>query len=262
MSIFSGTVFSESLHMGTSIGVILPQDVKSRRVFDESDGARRAGKPRTLILLHGLSDNWAAWPYRSRILSYAENHGVAVIMPEVQRSFYQDMVFGENYFQYISEELPRLAAELFNLSIAPDDLMVAGLSMGGYGALRVGLSHPDRYRAIGAFSSACWIESLLPHIEDDHPHWDYTPMVHGMFGDPVVVPENARIEMLAAKAAGSGLPIMMTCGTEDGLYPGNVSMFETLKRNRMNVTFDAWSGIHEWGFWDKSVAMFLDRFAE
>ena len=261
MSIFSGTIFSETLHMGTMIGVILPQDVRSRRVFDDTQGHGQ-GKPKTLILLHGLSDNWAAWPYRSRILSYAESHGVAVIMPEVQRSFYQDMLNGERYFQYVANELPLLAADLFNISVAPDDLMVAGLSMGGYGALRCALTYPDRYCAVGAFSSACWIESLMTHAQEEHAQWDYAPMVRGMFGNPPVIPEDAKIKTLAKRAAGSRLPIMMTCGTEDGLYPGNQAMFEELKADGFNVTFDAWPGVHEWGFWDKSISMFLDRFAK
>ena len=54
---------------------------------------------------------------------------------------------------------------------------------------------------------------------------------------------------------------MMTCGTEDELYPDNVDFFKYMTEKNMNVTFDEWPGIHEWGFWDKSILMFLERFA-
>ena len=255
MGVFSGTIRSSVLHMDTTIGVILPQDVK---LWEKCYTGK---KPKTLILLHGLTDNWAAWLNRSRIANYAERHGVAVVMPEVQRSFYQDMVYGEAYFRFVSDELPRVTAELFNVSIAPDDLMVAGLSMGGYGALRCGLTHPDRYRAIGAFSSACWIEPLLTQTPAEQDQGGLAPVVMGMFGDPPRVPDEAKLELLAFRARGTSMPIMMTCGTEDPLYSGNEDMFEQLRRCGLNVDFETWNGAHEWDFWDKSIAMFLDRFA-
>ena len=154
ISIFTGAVFSETLMMDTTLSVILPQDSRWHRGISQvADGVRVREKPRTLILLHGLSDNWVAWPHRSRILCHAELYDVAVLMPEVQRSFYQDMTYGEAYFTYIMEELPALATRMFHLSTEPEDLMICGLSMGGYGALKCGLTHPECYRAVGAFSS-------------------------------------------------------------------------------------------------------------
>ena len=255
MGMFTGVVYSEKLHMLTTLAVVLPQDAKPWRL------GKTTPKLRTLILLHGLSDNWAAWPYRSRIMTYAEEHYVAVLMPEVGRGFYQDMVYGEQYFSFVSEELPELAHSMFGVPVDPESLMVAGLSMGGYGAMRCALTHPERYLAAGAFSSACWIEPLLTAPAGEDP-FGLRPMILGMFGDPPRVPDEAKLEVLAERAKGHPMPLMMTCGTEDPLYPGNVTMFEAYKKAGLNVTFDAWPGVHEWGFWDKSIEMFLDRFAK
>lgn len=262
MSFFTGAIFSEMLNMDTTISAIIPHDSRHHRgIGDLPEGVVIREKPRTLILLHGLTDNWVAWGHRSRILSYAEAYDVAVIMPEVQRSFYQDMTYGEAYFSYITEELPKLAAEMFNISTAPEDLMIAGLSMGGYGALKCGLSNPDRYRAIGAFSSATDMEAFASNMPIRRETRRFDQVLIGMFGPDKIVPEGASLKKLCDKAAGSKLPFMMTCGTEDELYPENVDFFKYMTEKNMNVTFDEWPGIHEWGFWDKSILMFLERFA-
>ena len=264
MGLFTGTVFSRALNMDTSVGVILPHDSRYHRgysPFPEGVEAREA--PRTLILLHGLTDNWSAWAYRSRILSYAEEYDTAVVIPEVQRSFYQDMACGEAYFSYVYDELPELAAQLFRLSVAPEDLMVAGLSMGGYGALRCALTGPGRYRAVGAFSSVTDLEAFtlrMPVRKETH---NFERVVKAMFGEAGRIPEDALLDALAERAAAgeARTPIMMTCGTEDELYPDNTAMYGRLKALGWPVTLDAMPGIHEWGFWDRSVRMFLERFA-
>ena len=264
MGFFTGSVFSETLNMDTTIGVILPHDSRFHRgIAPFAEGIAARERPRTLILLHGLTDNWAAWGYRSRILSYAEERDVAVIIPEVQRSFYQDMANGEAYFSYVSEELPQLVASLFKISTAPEDLMVAGLSMGGYGALRCGLTYPERYRAVGAFSSAVNLDGFTVKIPERKETRGFDRMVRGMFGETPVIPREARLEELAAEAATAAHcpPVLMTCGTEDELYPHNEQFYRLLKGYDLPVTFEAWPGIHEWGFWDRSIKMFLERCA-
>ena len=262
MAYFTGSIYSKALGMDTAIGVILPHDSRQRRGLSPLAGGRAPlEKPRLLILLHGLSDNSAAWATRSRILSHAEDCDVAVIMPEVQRSFYQDMACGEDYFTYVSQELPELAARMFGVSIAPEDLMVAGLSMGGYGALRCALTAPERFRAVGAFSSAVDVLALTRNVAARKETVGFEKVILGIFGEGVVVPETSRLDVLAQRAKGTKLPVMMTCGTEDVLLPMNQAFFDKLKDLGFNATFDTWAGNHEWSFWDTSIRMFLQRFA-
>ncbi len=87
MATFEGTIYSDALRMMTSITVSIPQVVE--------------GDMPVLYLLHGLSDNHSAWLRRSNVDLYAEKSGFAVVMPEVQRSFYTDMAYGLRYFTYI-----------------------------------------------------------------------------------------------------------------------------------------------------------------
>ena len=104
MALFAGSLYAESLGMNTGVTVSLPGERRDR-----------TGDMPVLYLLHGLSDDHTSWVRRTDIDRYAEEWGVAVIMPEVQRSFYCDMTNGPRYFTYIVDELPALCQRLFRV---------------------------------------------------------------------------------------------------------------------------------------------------
>lgn len=254
MSFFHGTIHSSVLNMDTTLGVILPHD---RLAHPEQP-------PKTLILLHGLSDNGTAWSNRTSILRYAEAYGIAVLIPEVQRSFYQDMVGGPAYFQYISQELPQLASQMFGISVAPSDLFIAGNSMGGYGALKCGLTYPHRFAGIGAFSAVCnlrqWVEADGFGGERELPGWNRDRI--GIFGAVLKLPEGADLYHLAktAESAPQRPNIFMACGTEDFLYDMNQDFSQYMKTTTFDYTYEEWPGIHEWDFWDVATQKMLAHF--
>jgi S-formylglutathione hydrolase FrmB len=266
MAFFSGTIYSASMNMDTGLGVILPHDTRYRRGLKELHrGIRVKEKPKTLILLHGLSDNHAAWSLRTSVLRYAEAYDLAVLMPEVQRSYYQDMKNGPAYFSYLSAELPAAAAELFNLSVSPEDLMIAGLSMGGYGALYAGLSFPEKFHALGCFSSGFDLRSLVE--EGDSPTirqlsgWEKDR--RGIFGEERVFPDSSDLYKLALLTAGKPKKprIFMSCGTEDFLYACNLRMRDLLaSTGAYDLHYEEWPGAHEWDFWDTSLRKMLAHF--
>ena len=82
-------------------------------------------------------------------------------MPAVNRSFYANEVHGDRYWDYVSEELPEIVGNFFRISQDPADTFVAGLSMGGYGALKLALTHPDRFAAAATLSGALDLDELL-----------------------------------------------------------------------------------------------------
>ena len=145
MSILRADFYSEQLTMNTSAIIMLPDDIPNSRA-------------RVLYLLHGLSDNCTGWMRLTGIERYARERKMAVVMPEVQRSFYTDMAYGVNYFSYVAKELPQKMRKMFGFSAKREKNMIAGLSMGGYGALKCALTYPEQYFGCAAFSSACDME--------------------------------------------------------------------------------------------------------
>ena len=151
MAFFDCHFFSDALGLTVSAHVLIPQE-STRQIGMESRPARAAYP--TLYLLHGLSDDHTIWMRRTSIERYAAAKNIAVVMPAVGRSFYQDMASGPRYWTYLSEELPRLMRQFFPLSSLREDNFAAGLSMGGYGALRLGLACPERFAAAASLSGA------------------------------------------------------------------------------------------------------------
>src|SRR5215207_6612200 len=158
--------FSVALILSTTMTVILPQETSTQIGMASR---HRQGLPPVLYLLHGLSDDDTIWLRRTSIERYVAPLGLAVVMPQVHRSFYTDEAVGGRYWTFLSEELPALVYSFFRLSDRREDTFVAGLSMGGYGALKWALRDPQRFAAASSLSGALDVERLRatgPRPED------------------------------------------------------------------------------------------------
>ncbi|MFR1435196.1 MAG: alpha/beta hydrolase [Acutalibacteraceae bacterium] len=234
MAQFDGTVYSASLGMMTAIAVSLP-----------AEGREQPGGLPVLYLLHGLSDNHSCWLRRTAVDRYAEEYGIAVVMPEVQRSFYCDMAHGPAYFTYIADELPQICQRLFRLSDKREDTFIAGNSMGGYGALKAALSRPERFAAAAGFSSAADVR-CRPILDTAEGY-----AIHG--GE---LRDRDDLFYLTEKAARQpdGCPrLYMTCGLADFLYEDNQKFRAHVQTLGLPLTYEEWEGGHTWDFWDASV---------
>src|SRR5207248_9658561 len=140
--------FSDVLEVSTSMTVLLPQQTQAQIGM----AGVAAGPPPVLYLLHGMSDDHTTWQRRTSIERYAAGLGLAVVMPAVHRSFYADEVHGHRYWTFLAAELPALVSQFFRVSDRPGDTFVAGLSMGGYGALKWALREPGRFAAAASMS--------------------------------------------------------------------------------------------------------------
>jgi putative tributyrin esterase len=210
----------------------------------------------TLFLLHGLSDDHTIWMRRTSIERYADAYGLAVVMPAVARSFYADMAHGLRYWTFVSQELPAVARSLLPLSDKREVTYVAGLSMGGYGAFRLGLSLPDSFAAAGSFSGAVDVANV-GHAED--PAW--RAELANMLGplDKIAGSELdlfALAERLSARDR-KRLRLYQCCGTEDFLYAANIRFRDHAKKVGLDLTYEEEPGSHEWGYWDLKVQHFL-----
>ena len=190
MALLNCDVFSDVLGLSTSLTVILPQATSTQIGMT---GTVRDADPPLLYLLHGLSDDHTIWLRRTSIERYVAPLGLAVVMPQVHRSFYTDEVYGNRYWTFLSEELPELVHNFFRLSRRREDTFVAGLSMGGYGAMKWALRYPERFAAVASLSGAIDIASRQ---QDSRTYRKTTPrqddpaqdvqMMRRIFGDQPV----------------------------------------------------------------------------
>lgn len=245
--------FSETLGMRCAMNVLLPQRPLHEAMENETP------KYRTLYLLHGYSDDHTAWQRWTSIERYAEPYQVAVVMPAVHLSFYTDMAHGGAYWQFISREVPALASELFPLSQAREDTFVAGLSMGGYGAFKLALTHPERFAAAASLSGALDVrETVRAHGRADDLAW--LRQMQNIFGDTSRV-EGSKHDLfaLAAKVAADTLQprLYQCCGTEDFLYADNVRFRDHARQLSLDLTYEEGPGDHNWEYWDAMIQRVL-----
>ena len=238
---------SQQLQMQTSMQVVFPQ-------------GEPLGQIPVVYLLHGLSDNATCWQRQVPVERYALKHKLAIVMPEVQRSWYTDMAQGLRYFSYIHQELPDFCHDTFGLSQKREQNYVMGLSMGGYGAMKCALTQPFRYAGAASFSGALRVDTRLARYSGDPQMLREWAAITG-HTDEQLGPV-ADLRDLAQKAAAQDkLPALyLTCGEQDLLLDANHSFVETLKECGIQHTYEQWPGAHTWEFWQDSLEKALERF--
>jgi len=239
------------LGLGCSMVVILPERPLS------TISSSPTPKYQTLYLLHGMSDDHTTWQRRTSIERYATEKGIAVVMPAVHRSYYADMANGYRYWTFVSEEVPARARNMFPLSAKREDNFVAGLSMGGYGAFKMALRHPDRFAAAASLSGALDTVDLV-NLKDAA----WITEMRTIFGDLDELPGSDNdLFHLATQVAQSDQPkpkLFQWCGTEDFLYPSNLKFRDHVQNLPFDYTYSDGPGDHAWDHWDAQIQNVLD----
>ena len=245
--------FSDLLASCCTMNVLLPQRLSSR------PNSRYSPPFRVLYLLHGYSDDHTAWQRWSSIECYAEGLNLAVVMPACQNSFYTDMAHGGRFLTYLTEEIPQVVHDLFPLSTRREDTFVAGLSMGGYGAFKAGLTRPDLYAAAASLSGAVDIRELIKKHEDPG-NLAWLETMRNNFGDLDKVP-GSQYDLFALAQKVSASPIkprlFQYCGTEDFLYADNLRLRDFIRTLGYDHTYEETPGDHSWKYWDAEIQKVL-----
>ena len=248
-------LFSEALGLSTSMTVLLPQSASGQ--IGMAGGAREGGHP-VLYLLHGLSDDDTTWLRRTSIERYVAERGWAVVMPQVHRSFYADEVQGGRFWTFVSDELPSLVHSFFRVSAEREDTFVAGLSMGGYGALKLALHQPGRFAAASSLSGALDVAALL---QGGRSFPEDPAMFTRIFGAGGTAGPDDDLLALVRDADPATLPALYACcGTEDELIGANHTFAEACRSAGVDLT-TSWSpGLHDWAYWDDRIVDVLAFF--
>lgn len=244
MSWISVDTYSKTIGMCMQLEVLLPVRRKSTKDMP------------VLYLLHGAGDNNLGWMRNTSIERYVRDLDVdmAVVMPTTYLGWYTDMAYGSKFWTFFTEELPQICHSMFNgLSWKKEDTFVAGLSMGGYGALKLGLG-TDQYAYAASLSGGVDVLRRRLQTAENLPFWQ------GVFGDlkEAQNTDNDLFWLSEQKMKNcqdkSTLPrLFMCCGDQDFLIEDNRRMKDHLQNCGYDLTYMETPGTHEWGYWDRHI---------
>ena len=255
MALIQMNYLSNALLRTIPVNLILPVDKVSSKTRDYEP---RTKPFKTLYLLHGMFGNYTDWCANTRVQRWAEEKNLAVVMPSGDNMYYVNSLIPFNdYGTFIGEELPRIMRAAFPLSDRREDTFIAGLSMGGFGAIRNGFKYADTFSHIAALSSAITVldPSFHPIAGDK-----------AVFGDLAAAAETDKnhqvcYEQLKARvAAGEAtMPRMyLACGTDDEFITSSRAFRDQLAADGVDLTYDEEPGGHEWDFWDRQIKKVID----
>ena len=274
MARLSVDYYSPSLMRTTTLDVILPVDdhgealgLDALRRSDPAAWERTPYPPqkapfKTLYLLHGMSGNHRDFVSETRIRSWAESRGIAVVMPSGYNAFYLDQPGSHNYYaRFVGQELVEVSRRMFPLSNRREDTFIGGISMGAYGALRNGFKYAENFGSIIALSSAMVINDIESIVTDDL-FFLSRPFRESVFGPLDQVPDSDKDpRRLAADVVYCDRPrprVYMAWGTQDPLAQANRLLAERLRGTGIDVTQEELPGGHDWEFWNTSLKRALD----
>ena len=273
-TLVSDSAYAQTLQKVARFNVLLPQ---SYGAHDEGEnGARRYP---VLYLLHGWGGGFQDWATKSRLYDYLSWYDLIVVMPDAENSWYVNSATDERrrYEEYFANELPALLAERFATDTARQS--VAGLSMGGYGAVALSLKYPRRYAVAGAFSGALTMPRDLVNRERANKaaqgnNGDFAlPSLVAAFGaEGHPNRKDGDIFTIWRRALEStsdpqrALPyIYLATGIQDPLahiVSGNREFRDVLFSARARYEYHETPGSHSWEYWDVALKAFLPRLME
>jgi S-formylglutathione hydrolase FrmB len=224
--------FSDALGKSVSYNAIVPE--------------RGDGPFPVLLQLHGLSDDHHAWIQRSNLVRYAEKYQLIVILPDGGTSRYlnwphQERWGKQRYEELLARDIPGHVSRIFRVKDGP--WAIGGLSMGGFGGMRLGVKYPEQFASIWVHSSVFQIDPALKSAVADGDDAEILPHIE------------------ALKTRGSWPSIAFDCGVDDFLIDQNRWLHSELNRLGVDHIYREHPGAHTWEYWDEHVQTALAHHA-
>ena len=238
-------VVSSALGRTMAYRVLLPEDYAVSRE-----------RYRTLYLLHGLTGDYMDWSTRTDLARLARGLPLIVVMPDGENAWYTNAADkGPRWEDYIADDLVKDVEAKYRVIRSRYGRAIAGLSMGGYGALKIALKHPGTFAAAGGFSSALGVTD--PTFDDQMTSFkDQLYKIYGPAGSATRA-ENDLL-LLAAKATPRSAPaIFFDCGTSDDLIDESRALAAALRKAGVAYEYHETAGSHAWDYWNRRIEAFL-----
>lgn len=213
-----------------------------------------------LFLLHGLFGSCDNWLELTSVAAYAADKNIAIVMPDGGESWYSDSATDASYkFEqaFIGEFLPHVENR-YGIGGSREKRSVAGLSMGGYGALKFGLRYPQLFSFAASMSGAFNAPRLTPK-DSTGVFADLLPSVLAAFGDEsnAARRDSDLLEMIenATRQAVPGL--YLDCGVDDVFLDANREVAARLEARKFDFKYIELPGGHDWDYWDRRLKVIL-----
>jgi putative tributyrin esterase len=256
VSIIEDSLFSKSVNSYMRFNVILPANYYSNEE-----------RYTTLYLLHGYSGNQDDWVTRTGLIEYMKNYNIIIVTPDGKNSWYTNSpdMKNRNYEDYIMKELIPAVENKYRTLSTRHGRAIAGLSMGGYGAIKLALKYPGTFYYAASFSGAIQIPGKIEEIaktstsknspsalkeafgETRSSHWDKN--------DPFVLVDSLKNPL--------NIPYLyFSVGKDDRLLDANRALTDKLRIKGCLYEYHESPGIHNWIFWDKEINELLRKLAK
>jgi len=235
---------SQSLGRDVRYRVLLPVNYE--------DGGRFP----VLYLLHGLYGDYLNWDTRTGLENYVRYLPLLIVMPDAGDSWYTNSatVPTDKFEDYIAKDLISEIDEKYHTIHERHERAIAGLSMGGYGAIKLALRYPDLFifagSLSGAFNAPLNLDELRP---------DFRAKLLEVFGGPKsrVRTDNDIFRLLKASSSSNHAYFYLACGSSDFFLPVNRVWTEQLSSAKLDYEYHETVGDHDWEYWDRAVGPML-----
>ena len=239
-----GAFHSQSLDRDVRYRVLLPRNYEERGRFP------------VLYLLHGLYGDYLNWDTRTRLENYARNLPLLIVMPDAGDSWYTNSatVPADRFEDYIAKDLISEIDAKYHTIRDRHKRSIAGLSMGGYGAIKFALKYPDLFAFAGSLSGAL---NAAQTLDVERP--EFRAKLLEVFGGSQsrVRMDNDVFELLKPSGTGDHPYFYLACGTSDSFLPVNRAFVEKLSSSKISYEYHETQGGHTWEYWGEAVRSLL-----
>ena len=211
-----------------------------------------------LYLLHGLTGDYKDWATRTNLAEYTRGLPLIVVMPDGENQWYTNAADGSARFEdYIATDLPADVVAKYRTVNSRYGRAIAGLSMGGYGALKLALKRPAQFAVVGSFSGAVGVsregelEKMIGGVEAER-----LGRIFGPAGSDTRR-QNDVFSLATAMKPAAAPYVYIDCGTSDTLIASNREVVAALHKAGVAYEYHEITGGHSWDYWDRRIRAFL-----
>ncbi len=242
----------ESINVGEKarLNVIVPDSYK---IGDK--------KYPVVYFLNGFGGNHGDYPRKSNLMEETDVFDIiAVCIDGATDSWYFDSTLktNYNYETFVSKEVVEYIDEKYRTIAKREGRAITGLSMGGHGAMYIGLRHPDVFKTVMSMSGAL---DLCAITRPRQGIWRINKLIGDMREFPEVWANHSAMNQINPKTAGKQ-NILFDCGESDSFFEMNVAFDKKMTKMKVKHTFESYPGSHSWEYWTLATPRHLTFFTE